>query len=307
MKVVKLNGNKIQPNTAAAIGFFDGVHLAHQTLITTMQSLAKQHGVPSAVITFDKHPKHVLLDIDYYYITPLEDKLETLKTFDVDVVYVIEFDRQKAGMDPLAFIDSYLKPLSVLVCGFDFTFGKRASGTVETLKTYAPFKTVVVDKLSHDGAKIGSTVIREQIRNGRVKDITATLGRHYRIKGEIIHGKKKGRTIDYPTANIDVGAYLIPKRGVYASMSKIKDTWYKSMTSVGYNPTLNLNDHISVESYLFDFHDEVYGETIETVFIERLRDEKRFDSKQALIAAIKQDEKKTLTLLKDVNVDDYDG
>ncbi len=307
MKVVKLNGNHIEPNTAAAIGFFDGVHLAHQALIQTMRSLALKHDVPSAIITFDKHPKHVLLDIDYYYITPLQDKIETLKTFDVDVVYVIEFDRQKAGMDPLDFIDSYLKPLKFLVCGFDFTFGKRASGTVDTLKTYAPFKTVVVDKLSHEGFKIGSTIIREQIRNGQVDLITETLGRHYRIKGKVIHGKKKGRTINYPTANIDVGAYLIPKRGVYASMSKIKGKWYQSMTSVGYNPTLNLNDHISVESYLFDFNDDVYGETIETVFVKRLRDEKRFHSKAALITAIQQDEAETLRLFKDVNVDEYDG
>ncbi len=304
MKIVPLNGKAIAPNTAAAIGFFDGVHLAHQALIKRMIAIADERGLKKAVITFDKHPKHVLLDIEYYYLTPFDEKMNKLKTFGVDVIYLIEFDKQKAALDPLVFIEQYLKPLECLVCGFDFTFGLRARGNVDTLKKHAPFETVVIEEQTRDGFKIGSTYIRDLIRGGHVDEVKAILGHYYRIKGTVVHGNKRGRTINYPTANIDVGEYLIPKRGVYATMSKFNGRWHKSMSSIGFNPTLNRTHKISVESYLFDFDKTIYGETIETVFIKRLRDEKKFDSTQALIDAIKEDEVVTLSMLKDVVIDD---
>ncbi|MFU8786715.1 MAG: FAD synthetase family protein, partial [Candidatus Izemoplasmataceae bacterium] len=129
MEIIKLNGIKIAPNTVAAIGFFDGVHLAHKTLIETMKNHAKEHALKTAIITFDIHPKSVLFDLDYTYITPIERKIEKIATLGVDYLYLIEFSKDKAKLSPEAFIDTYLNGLHTLVCGFDFKFGVRASGT----------------------------------------------------------------------------------------------------------------------------------------------------------------------------------
>ena len=122
MKVIKLNGNPIEHNTVAAIGFFDGVHLAHKELITKTIEIGNKSKLAKAVITFDIHPKSILFDLDYYYLTPLDRKIKLFKEFDLDYVYVIEFSKQKASLTPLEFIDMYLKNIDTIVCGFDFKF-----------------------------------------------------------------------------------------------------------------------------------------------------------------------------------------
>ncbi len=303
MNIIELKPYSMKPNTAAAVGFFDGVHKAHEVLIERMIYRAENNNLRKAIITFDKHPKQVLFNLDYYYITPLDQKLEKLKQFAIDDVYIIRFDKAIASMDPKIFIDQYLNNLQVLVCGFDFKFGEKASGDIGLLKTYANFETDVIDKQTYSGYKIGSSHIRDLIQGGLVEEIPPLLGSFYRIKGEVIRGKQKGRTIDYPTANIEAGTYLYPKRGVYASMSKIGGNWYKSMTSIGYNPTLNPTKSLSIESYMFDFNDDIYGKQIETVFVKRLRNEKKFDSPEALIEQIDEDGKSTLKILETLQDD----
>ncbi len=298
MEIIPLNGNVIKPNTVAAIGFFDGVHLAHETLIKTMKAYAETHSMSTAVITFDVHPKAVLFDLPYRYITPLKKKLELIETHGIDTLYLIEFDEAKASMKPDAFIEQYLNRLDVIVCGFDFRFGHRGSGSVSTLKNHPEIKTIVVDELTHDGYKIGSTHIRDLIMAGRVGEVKETLGRYHTVAGTVIEGAKKGREIGYPTANIDTGDYLIPKQGVYASFTRRSKRWYPSMSTVGHNPTLNKRHDLSVESHLFDFDEIIYGETIEIAFVERLRSEIAFDSAAALIEQIKEDERQTHGILK---------
>jgi riboflavin kinase/FMN adenylyltransferase len=297
MNVITLNGVKIKPNTVAAIGFFDGVHLAHKQLIQTAINIGKQHGYETAIITFDIHPKSILYGLDYFYITPLERKLEIFKEFDIDTIYIVEFTKEKAVLKPQEFIDYYLQNIHTLVCGFDFKFGVRGSGNVRTLQQYATFETIVVDEITYDGYKVGSTHIRDLINSGHVDQVVDVLGDYYSIRGEVIHGAKKGRMIGYPTANIDTGEYLVPKNGVYATMTKVDGVWYQSMSSIGHNPTLNCRVDVSVESNIFDFDQEIYGKTIEIRFIKRLRDELKFDSIEALIAKIDQDKVDTLDIL----------
>ncbi len=290
MKILELNGHKIAPNTVAAIGFFDGVHKAHQKLITTMIDIADAKKMKRAVITFDVHPKSVLFDLDYRYITPYQRKVEELKKFALDYLYIIRFDKEKAQLKPDAFIDYYLQGLETLVCGFDFKFGSRASGNVHTLMAAKQFKTIVVEEMRHQGYKIGSTHIRDLIMSGQVEPIEETLGRKYSIKGEVIHGQKKGREIGYPTANINPDGYLVPRQGVYISYTKVKNQWHPSLSTIGYNPTLNEYRGLSTESYILDFDEDIYGECIEMMFVKRLRNEMSFHSKQALIDQIKRDE-----------------
>lgn len=301
MEIITLNGTKIKPNTVAAIGFFDGVHIAHQELINEMIRVADKNDLNKAVITFDVHPKSVLFGLDYFYITPLNRKIELLKNYDIDQLYIIEFTKEKAKLTPSDFISYYLEGLNALVCGFDFKFGVRGSGTVNTLVSQTMFDTIVVSEITYDGFKVGSTHIRDLINSGLVEQINEIMGDYYTIKGEVIHGAKKGRTIGYPTANVDPSDYLIPKKGVYATKTKVNDVWYDSMSSVGHNPTLNCRSTLSVESHIFDFDEEIYGEIIELKFIKRLRDEKTFTSVDDLIDEIKNDEVNTKKILKKLN------
>ncbi|MEC9484332.1 MAG: bifunctional riboflavin kinase/FAD synthetase [Candidatus Izemoplasma sp.] len=298
MEIKTLNGHAIKEKTVAAIGFFDGVHLAHQALIEKTIEIGNQKQLPTAIITFDEHPKSILYDFDYHYITPLKRKLEIFKQYNIDTVYVINFTKEKANLSPSKFIDHYLLNIDTLVCGFDFKFGARGSGTIKTLQAHTEFDTVIVKKITYHGFKIGSTHIRDLIQSGHVEQVTPILGDYYMIEGEVIHGQKKGRMIGYPTANVDTDHYLIPKQGVYVTKTKVGDRWYDSMSSVGHNPTLNCRVELSVESNIFNFNQDIYGQEITIKFLHRLRDEEKFDSVDALIKRIDEDKENTLAYLK---------
>ncbi len=300
MKVIKLNGNPIESNTVAAIGFFDGVHLAHIELINKTIEIGNEKNLTKAVVTFDNHPKSVLYDLDYYYITPLKRKIEIFKQFDLDVIYVIEFSKEKASLKPTEFIDIYLKNINTIVCGYDFKFGIRGSGNVQTLMNDSRLHTVVMKEITHKGYKVGSTHIRDLINSGQVENVKDVLGDYYSIIGEVIHGTAQGRSIGYPTANINTTDYLIPKKGVYATLTKVKDQWYDSMSSIGHNPTLNCLVELSVEANIFDFNQDIYGEDIEIKFIKRLRDEEKFNSIEELVSQIAKDKIATLEILKNL-------
>ncbi|MFK5884237.1 MAG: bifunctional riboflavin kinase/FAD synthetase [Candidatus Izemoplasma sp.] len=300
MEVIKLNGVKVAKDTVCAIGFFDGVHLAHKKLIDQTISIANEKSLKKAVITFDVHPKSVLFDLDYKYLTPLSRKIEMLNEFDLDYIYIIEFTKEKAALTPLEFIELYLCNINTLVCGFDFKFGVRGSGNVKTLKVNAKFDTVVLNEVTFEGYKVGSTHIKDLIMSGQVEKVKEILGDYYSVKGEVVHGAAQGRTIGYPTANIATQLYLVPKNGVYATLTKVKDKWYNSMSSVGHNPTLNCNVELSVESHILEFDEDIYGEIIETKFVQRLRDEEKFDSIEALVTKIDQDKIDSIIILNNL-------
>ncbi len=300
MKIIKLNGNPIKHNSVAAIGFFDGVHLAHKELIKKTIEIGNEKNYSKVIITFDVHPKSILFDLDYYYLTPLNRKIEIFKQFDIDYVYIIEFSKEKSSMSPLEFIEMYLKNIDTIVCGFDFKFGIRGSGNVKTLLQDSRFNTIVLKEVTYDGYKVGSTHIRDLIRSGQVDNVKDVLGDYYSIIGEVLHGAKKGRMIGYPTANIDTDGYFIPKRGVYVTLTRVKDKWYESMTSVGHNPTLNCRVDLSVESNIFNFDKDIYGEIIEIKFVKRLRDEVKFSTVEALIAEIDNDKINTLKTFREL-------
>jgi riboflavin kinase/FMN adenylyltransferase len=300
MEIIKLNGNKVHKDTVCAIGFFDGVHLAHKKLINKTIEIGNQKRLKKAVITFDVHPKSVLFDLEYKYLTPLKRKIEMFSQFDLDYVYVIEFSKEKAQMKPNEFIDFYLENIDTLSCGFDFKFGVRGSGKVNTLLQSTHFDTIVINEVTYEGYKVGSTHIRDLVNSGQVDKVHEVLGDYYSIKGEVLHGAKKGRLLGYPTANLDTSDYLVPRRGVYATLTKVNDKWYQSMSSVGHNPTLNCRIDLSVESNIFDFNREIYGEEIEIKFIKYLRDEEKFDNIDDLIKKIDQDKVDTLAVLEKI-------
>jgi riboflavin kinase/FMN adenylyltransferase len=281
----------------AVIGFFDGIHKAHQSLFNHALNWAKNAGKKPVVITFDLHPKSVIYGLEIKYITPLSQKVKRLKVAGFETVFVIEFTPEKALIKAQDFIQNYLTGLYGLVCGFDFRFGHEGHGDVTLLKSQAPFLVEVLAEVRHSDQKIGSSIIRELIETGKVEQVEELLDRFYSIEGEVLHGEKKGRLIGYPTANLNTDAFLIPKKGVYASWTKVAGKVYASMTNVGKNPTLNAHHPLSVESYLFDFNQTIYGEMIETFFVKRLRDEEKFESVVDLIAQIDADAVATKTIL----------
>lgn len=301
MEIIKLNGNKVAKNSVCAIGFFDGVHLAHKEIIKEMIKIADKKQLKKAVITFDVHPKSVLFDLEYKYITPLSKKVELFEEFDLDYIYVIEFTKEKAALTPKEFIEFYINDINTLVCGFDFKFGVRGSGNVITLQEEATFETIVLKEITYEGYKVGSTHIKDLIMSGQVDKVIEVLGDYYSVKGEVVHGAAQGRTIGYPTANIDTNLYLVPKNGVYATLTLVEGKWYRSMSSIGHNPTLNCNVKLSVESHILDFAKDIYGQVIETKFIKRIRSEEKFTTVEALINKIDQDKVDTIAILDKLN------
>jgi riboflavin kinase/FMN adenylyltransferase len=297
MKIIHLKKHEIPNDIVAVIGFFDGLHKAHQSLINETISLARDEKKQSALITFSEHPKSVLFELDFNYITPLEKKLELLKAYKLDYILIIDFNKDTSALSAEQFISDYLSGINTLVCGFDFKFGYRAMGSVDYLKKNAPFNVKIIDEIKETGFKIGSTHIRDLIKSGAVEKVVPLLTRHYSLSGIVVHGQKKGRLIGYPTANLKIEDFIIPKKGVYATYTEVDQTIYESMTSIGFNPTLNLQHQLSVETHILNFNGDIYGKTITVYFINRLRDEQKFEHVQALIKAIDLDQVHTKDIL----------
>lgn len=286
------------PETACAIGFFDGVHKGHQKVISKAVDFAKENNMESAVITFHPHPSVVLKKgIQHVqYITPLREKQEILKQLGVDRLYIIEFNIELSKLDPQEFIDHFIIDLNIkhLVAGFDYTFGHKGSGNMDNIDQFArgKFNYSVIDKVTMDEEKISSTKIRELLKKGAVEEVNSLLGRTLKFTGTVIHGAKRGRELGYPTANLSINEYaLLPKIGIYAVKIIYKNAVYEGMASIGTNPTFKEDKgNLSVEVNIFDYNNDLYGEELQLEWHAFSRDEIHFDSKEALIAQLKKDE-----------------
>ncbi len=212
-----------QAKSVMALGYFDGVHLGHQKVIGTAKQIAEEKGLALAVMTFHPHPSHVLgrdqepKDL----ITPLEDKINQIEQLGTEILYVVKFNEVFASLSPKQFADQYIIGLNVqhAVAGFDFTYGKYGKGTMETMPHDLDGKAecTMVEKLTEQDKKISSSYIRTALQNGDVELASILLGQPYFIKGIVIHGDKRGRTIGFPTANVGLNnSYIVPPTGVYA-------------------------------------------------------------------------------------------
>ena len=290
---VSLSGIKRIGNIAACIGYFDGLHLGHQQLVNKTIQLAKENRLSSALITFDPDPWVVLKGIgSIEHITSIEQRKKIVADLGIDIWISIEFTKELAALDPNVFIDEVITALGVkeLVCGFDFSFGKFGIGTTETLQSCDKFNTTVIEAVKKEGVKISSTLIEENIIKGNVKLANELLTRPFTIISTVIHGRNRGKGIGFPTANIDVnGIYVIPKVGVYAGSILYANEKYSAVINVGYNPTFNKRDDISIECHLINFEGDLYGETIEVEFLDFLREERKFANVAELTEQINKD------------------
>lgn len=286
-----------EDNLILCLGFFDGLHQAHQALIKKGQIIKRERNLKLAVLTFDQSIKLFMQKKPFYFLTSIADKAEILKKFDVDILYVMKVSYDLISHSPQSFIDQFLKNIKVCIAGEDFSFGYLSKGHVDTLQACPYFETVVIKEITYHGVKVGSTRIREDLDKGDLKEANFLLGREYTITGKVIRGNGIGKKLGFPTANIDFTQYLLPKLGVYFTKVIINDKEYYGMTNVGKKPTFPDNK-ITLETYIFDFDEDLYGKIIGIKFIQFLRDEYYFSNKDDLIDQIKQDRIQVLQIIE---------
>jgi riboflavin kinase/FMN adenylyltransferase len=290
------------PPLAMAMGYFDGVHRGHQQVILEAKKQAEEKGICSAVMTFDPHPSVVLgkADKQIQYITPLTAKIKIIEELGIDYLFIIHFSVEFANLLPQEFIDQYVIGLNVkhVVAGFDFTYGRMGKGTMETLPFHSRdnFSYSVVPKFTLDDEKVSSTRIRSLLKEGKTNELVSLLGRYYTTSGIVIHGDKRGRTIGFPTANVDLNdEYIMPPLGVYAVKMKVNSNWYNGVCNIGYKPTFNKEVlHPSVEVHIFDFNEEIYGQEVIIEWHLHLRKEQKFSGIEELVAQIERDKQNSL-------------
>jgi riboflavin kinase/FMN adenylyltransferase len=285
-------------NAVVAIGNFDGVHRGHAYIFEQARQRAGDLDGESVVLTFDPHPAKVLApSFAPPLITPLGRKLELIAAAGIDATVVEPFDRAFAAHSAEEFVTAVLvEGLGVrhVVVGYDFTFGHKRSGTVQRLAELGAaqnFGVTVVPAVTVDGIVCSSTKVREFVLEGRVDGARLVLGRDFDVEGEVVRGAGRGRTIGVPTANVKCDTELLPKNGVYAGWAERLDDGrrFVAAINVGTNPTFGAAYALGVEAHLIDCDEDLYGKRMRVGFRERLRDEERFPSKEALVEQIGRD------------------
>jgi len=314
MEVIHLNLEKTLPfdlpPLSIALGYFDGIHKGHQQVILKAVELAKSTNTRSAVMTFYPHPSVVLNRGTKHtaLITPIEEKIEKMRALHVDYLFIVEFTKEFASLEPEKFVELFLINLNVknVVAGFDYSYGSKGKGTMETLPIHSKghFKTHVVPKYMEDDEKVSSTKIRHLLSIGDVAHIPKLLGSPYKVRGTVIHGDKRGRTIGFPTANIELkGEYIIPALGVYSVQMLVNNEWYNGVCNVGLRPTFKDNEKApSIEVYLFDFNEDIYGKDVEVKWYEYIRSEKKFNGIEELVTQIEKDKQKAQQFFRNLTV-----
>lgn len=298
------------PKLVMALGFFDGIHKGHQTVIQTAKQKAHEMNLLSAVMTFDPHPSVVLgkKTGSIRYITPLEDKIKIIETMEIDYLFVVHFSKEFASMLPEEFVNDYIVGLNVrhVVAGFDYSYGRYGKGTMEELPVYARgrFSQTVVAKQTFEDGKVSSTRIRETLSNGDFFDFYHLAGRRYSTKGHVVHGEKRGRKLGFPTANIEVSDdYIFPAPGVYAVRIKINGFWYDGVCNVGYKPTFHEEKpkYPTVEVHALGFTGDIYGQQVSVEWHIRLRSEQKFSGLEELVNQIETDKQNAQAYFLELN------
>ena len=297
------------------IGNFDGIHRGHQRIFQKLIDDAARHNRKTVVITFDPHPQKVLHPErrPFFLLTHLDEKLRLLERSGIDAVVLITFTLKFARTTAEDFVRTILwnkLRLSKLFIGYDYAFGKDKRGNAAFLKTIGAklgFEVEEIIVVKENNTIASSTNIREAICEGNVKLAHTLLGRPYNVSGTVVKGYRRGTDIGIPTANIQ-SEKVMPTRGVYAVIVEIEGIKHRGVINIGYNPTFG-NNQLSIEVHLFDFHEDIYNKHIEIFFIDRLRDEMKFDSAEKLVEQIRKDIGRARTILQtyDVSVTDPSG
>ena len=297
MKIRRINNEleiKQEEDTVLVLGYFDGLHKGHQRLFKEARKIAEEQGLKIAVLTFPESPKLAFVRYQpelMLHLNHPEERAAHLENLGVDYLYLIDFTSHFSKNTAQEFFDKYVAALKAraVVAGFDYHFGsdKRKA---EELADYFEGQIVIVSSVNQDEEKISSTRIRETIQNGDVAKAHQLLGYPLSTRGIVVHGNARGRTIGYPTANLaPLDRVILPADGVYVVDVEHNGKIYRGMASVGKNVTFE-GDELRFEANLFDFAEEIYGDTIRIIWLDKIRDMVKFDGIEELVGQLKSDE-----------------
>ena len=286
------------PNPVLTIGTFDGVHIGHQKIIKQLNEEANKIGGESVLFTFFPHPRMVLSPENHGLKLIQSQKLEKLSQMGLQNCIVYPFTEEFSQLTALEFVRDFLvKQLKVkkLVIGYDHQFGKNREGSISYLKTVSKefnFDVIEIPAQEIDEVNVSSTKIRDAILKGEIELANEFLGAPFQLNGKVVEGKALGRTIGFPTANIEMNSdlKLIPAKGVYAIKVFVKGRWYVGMLNIGFRPTISEESNQTIEVHIFDFADNIYGENITVQFLSKWRDEMKFNGVEELKNQLKKDE-----------------
>ncbi|MDP8225124.1 MAG: bifunctional riboflavin kinase/FAD synthetase [Candidatus Lernaella stagnicola] len=288
--------------TVITIGNFDGVHRGHQFVISRLNAVAKQLNAPSVAVTFEPHPVKVLNpDKDFQLVLPYKERRRMIARYGVDAVVTLPFTAETAKMPAEQWVREVLierMSLRHLLIGYDFSFGRGRDGDAAHLSRLGEkygFEVAQIAAIEEDERPISSSRVRRLVAAGEIQKTTMLLGRPYHLSGTIVHGDGRGRSLGYPTANLQTEWELIPHIGVYAAVAELDGEPRAAAVSVGHNPTFDLRE-LRIEAYLLDFDDDLSGRELTLHFVRRLRDEKKFHDVNHLIAAMSDDVERTRAL-----------
>ena len=295
-------------SSVVTLGNFDGVHLGHRELFRSLVKTARQLNCPSIVYTFNPHPLKFLAPEKAPLLlnTPAE-KQRLIAASHVDYLIETPFTTDFAKMSPEIFVtDILLEKLKIkaLIVGYDYAFGKGRRGDTDFLQACGEkygFHVEVLQPVGDDGLPYSSTRIRQMVAAGDVSDVVRLLGRQYNLEGVVVHGDQRGRTLGFPTANLETEKEQLPAPGVYAVKVRHNLQEYGGVVNIGRRPTFDVEGS-TIEVYLLDFTGELYGQKLRIYFVERLRDERKFASVEALVAAIELDVVRARQILQTVQI-----
>lgn len=298
------------PNPVLTIGTFDGVHIGHQKIIEQLNKEAKKIDGESVLFTFYPHPRMVLNPTDHglKLIQTQEEKLDKLSKMGLQNCIVYPFTHDFSQLTALEFVRDFLvKQLKVkkLVIGYDHQFGKNREGSLAYLKTVSKkfdFEVIEIPAQEIDAVNVSSTKIRDAILKGDILLANEFLRIPFQIIGTVVDGKKLGRTIGYPTANIELNSdlKLVPAKGVYAVRINVKGIWRKGMLNIGFKPTISKENNQTIEVNIFDFTEDIYGEKVIVQFLSKWREEQKFDGIEALKIQLKKDEETIRSIIDSI-------
>lgn len=301
LKVFKnFNEYSSQKPLALTLGMFDGVHLGHKSIIDELIKVGSENDLETAILTFWPHPRFVFNpDEDLKLLNTLEEKKSLIEKYGINNLFLKEFDEEFRNLTGEEFVRQILiEKLNVkyLIIGYDHSFGKNKSGNFELLQKLSKelgFEVEQMEAINIHENNISSTKIRNALLKGKIQEANEMLGYPYSVSGIVAHGKKLGRTIGYPTANIETESIkLLLKKGAYIVETIVKDQQYKGMLSIGTNPTVN-GEKLTVEVYILDFNEDIYGEKITVNFRDFLHEEIKFEGLEKLIERLDEDKKLT--------------
>lgn len=284
-------------SSVLSIGNFDGVHLGHQKLIQTVVNTSHLKKIPSVILTFKPHPRTLLRpDQPVHRLFDYKDQAECIEKQGVDFLIEEKFTRDFALMTADEFMDLYLKRYfnpKHLIVGYDFNFGKDRSGSIHFLKEYCQTQKIelsVVEALERHGQIVSSSAIRKLLEHGDLTRAEEFLGRRYYIRGPVRVGFKRGRQIGVPTANLSPDIDFVPRKGVYFTKVFWQDQIFQGITNIGFNPTFEMtNSYLKVETHIFNFNQEIYGDQVKVELLHFHRDEMKFSGIDSLKAQIQKD------------------